>query len=383
MDSSKSSAIGKEVYSKNMQIRIRYWLFGGVAAMAFLWLVNFLFVDSIVPWAWDPVVHDYTIPPGTYRMRSEGNGTTHIQDHGIIGNISEKTNKIVIWGDSYVEALQVSDKHKMSAQLSGLLSSHGNEAWESVAVARSGRMVADYYFNIPNYEKILSNIRYHVIVVASVKDFLPDEGPSGYNRFISEPELAFVPAQPPQETEQKKRFLEIKTFLNHWQLQFIWNLYRDFFIDDKGHKAIVKELRFTLGETTKKQKATNIQTTPNEKQTEDVFAFAVGKLKEATEKPIIIVYCPLVPRISNGAIDYTDPNQAQADILEKACRAKGIKFVNMNRAFEGFFRKSNRFPRGFANTSPGDGHFNDAGHRLVANSIYDLIKAEDYAFYSN
>lgn len=175
----------------------------------------------------------------------------------------------------------------------------------------------------------------------------------------------------------------MKILLNRLHLQFVWNIYQDCLLGHKEQKAILKNLRFNLGQTAREQKSSSEGNKTDMIFLENTFNFVIAKLTEATDKHIIIVYCPTSPKIKNGQINYDDPDQSKIAVLEKICHEKGVKFVNMGPSFQDFFEKTTRFPRGFANTVPGEGHFNRDGHHLVASAIHNAIGQNAYAFHSN
>jgi hypothetical protein len=56
--------------------------------------------------------------------------------------------KMILWGDSYVQALQVDDDRKMAQQINRILARDGNPPVFAVGEGQAGQSVADYLFGI-------------------------------------------------------------------------------------------------------------------------------------------------------------------------------------------------------------------------------------------
>jgi hypothetical protein len=126
---------------------------------------------------------------------------------------------------------------------------------------------------------------------------------------------------------------------------------------------------------------------------EDLRRFDISKIerllremRKRTELPVIIVYCPKIPQIEAGTIEYLDPYDWLMKEVKKVCADNNIGFINMTSRFIRFFKETGLFPRGFENTFPSKGHFNRQGHQLIAESIYRHLKASEklkYAIHTN
>ncbi|MCD6578371.1 hypothetical protein J7L48_02745, partial [bacterium] len=118
-------------------------------------------------------------PNIVYKHRSEGIAKTYKGLFGInaIEDITKDSRKkIAVWGDSYVEAHQVNDNKKMPQVITSKLSNKGlGENLICFGVGMSGDSVADYYFDIPKYEQLTKNIISHFIVIANIRDILPNQ----------------------------------------------------------------------------------------------------------------------------------------------------------------------------------------------------------------
>jgi lysophospholipase L1-like esterase len=82
---------------------------------------------------------------------------------------------------------------------------------------------------------------------------------------------------------------------------------------------------------------------------------------------LLILHLPEISRRSSRRIS---PAEVR---LEEACLKAGIPYVS---ARDVLIRARDRFvlSRGFWNTTPGDGHLNETGHRLVAGALWQLLE---------
>jgi len=96
----------------------------------------------------------------------------------------------------------------------------------------------------------------------------------------------------------------------------------------------------------------------------------VGRLRTAYGPNTIVVYAP--------SIDYFG-NPAQPTITESAvhsaCESLGLTFVDTRAAFADSYAKTKQPLSGFWNTSPGKGHWNAAGHSVVASEVVRALGA--------
>lgn len=109
--------------------------------------------------------------------------------------------------------------------------------------------------------------------------------------------------------------------------------------------------------------------------------FALDRLRSASELPILFVYAPATPTLEGGRLVGINPEAALADEFSALCHAKGVGFVSLESAFLDYHAESNRFVTGFHTSRPWQGHYNAAGHRLVAEAIYEWVKAHPHVVY--
>lgn len=104
-------------------------------------------------------------------------------------------------------------------------------------------------------------------------------------------------------------------------------------------------------------------------------AFAL--LRREYGNPIILVYHPYVTIQSDGSITI-DRDERYYDLYVRACENNGLVFLDTGDAFLSAYQADYTLPYGFNNTVFGAGHLNVAGHRILAQEIYQsLLKLQN------
>ena len=334
----------------------KHWILGVLLAFLIIWSISFLFVNTLAIYIWSPDVGRMIRQPGSvYKERSEGWGTSHFGQLDVVGVDDISKNEmptVAIWGNSYVEACQVEQWERMQEVLNGMWRADGIKSLTAFGVGDSGESVSDYYFKIPRYEKTCPTIIAHFIVLAGMQEILPDQS---FERSVFQSKPAYRIIEHNRELEYQR----IKTILGKYRLDFLWLPTRAFIKDTK--------LRFSLGSHKSGLQSTKVA---HEPEPEKAFAFFLNALRHETTKPIIFIYCPSVPTIGDGKVDFKDHDADIVYLFAAECRNNGIGFIDMTQDFCNYYRQTGAFPRGFANSRPSEGHFNANGHRLVAKAIY-------------
>jgi hypothetical protein len=342
-----------------------------VVAFVVVYVIAYCFHNTELLYQWEPALNRFAIKPGTvHRYRSEGWGTSTIGKYDVqeIQDISKaKGPKLVIWGDSNIEAFQIDGDQKVPQVLTGM-ASNGGAPFLAFEVGHSGDCIADYYFSIPKYERLVSDIRAHVIVISGVGDVLPDTSEWPNSLFLSSPTLRLIEGHPFAPRPSMER---IKTYIHGLGFDFLIKLYG---------KVIRLKPQFLPASRKKK--------TPNESEEgtvidsavtnrrKEAWDFLLSRLRAQTKVPIIVVYCPKVPDIRRGKISFDDKHKDLMDAFGAACRSHRIGFVNTEESFVDYFRSTQRFPRGFPNSRLAEGHLNAEGHRLLSARIFQYINQE-------
>ena len=361
----------------SLLLRFKFWVIGFMVSLIFIWIVSYFLVDTLNTQDWDAQVNRYVYTPGMIKKnRSEGWATTYVGKHGVnaIPDITQiESLKVAIWGDSYVEAWSVDDKNKMAQVFTQFCSSKGMDNLVGFGVGKSGDDAADYYFGIPKYESTVSSIIAHFIVFDSISDILPDHD-SARCTFKSTPKYNL------SELKGNPQYQQIKKKFATYELHFIWNLVRT---------AILKlKLRFVPGPVRPSFNVSQskVQSNETKKNMLDAWSFLLEKFRQQTNHPIVFVYAPNIPKLKNGRIEFSDPDDSMINIFASECLNHDIGFINMADDFSIYHKKTGLFPRGFSNTKPAEGHLNAEGHQLVAKAIFNYVqnmKMTANAFYTN
>lgn len=354
-------------------INLKHWILGFLLSFLIIWIISFLFVNTVFHYTWSPETGTWIHPPESiHRHRSEGWATSHFGQWDIIGidDISKiKIPTIAIWGDSHVEAFQIEQREKMQEVLVGKWKDDGINL-TAFGIGQSGESIADYYFKIPRYEKICPAIIAHYIIICDDTEALPDQPSAGHASFQANPDYRII------DINKEPDHMRIRTVLRKYGLDFLWSSAVTVF---KGTK-----LRFFLGP--RKTELLSLEVA-HETQPEKAFSFLLHALTNQTTKPIVFVYCPHVPAIKGGKVHFKDPNADIVSVFARECRRNGIGFIDMTQEFCKYYLETGNFPRGFPNSSSSEGHFNSGGHRLIAKAIHRNVplsmNARFDAFHAN
>ncbi|MDH4408521.1 MAG: hypothetical protein QE273_02765 [Verrucomicrobiales bacterium] len=367
------------------------WLAGGFLSIGAIWMVTAVFSDSVPLEEWSGALGRNTLAPGTtYQERREGWATNHIGEHGLIASRPEDlaaTEKIVIWGDSFVEAFHVEDSAKMHRRLTDLLRQEPRGKGAALAVGERFCSIADYRFRIPDYEAALKDVKLHVIHLYSLEDTFPDQYPGGrISLFLTEPNLHF------EKYDNEFREIEApvspgraRVLIHQYHLQFFSRLRTSL-----TNIARLDGLRFAPGTAQKStadpaaHRAWNRFLDPAWGSAEpplEAWRFLLRELDSTTEAPILFVYAPPTPALLSGDLILENPEKNLANHFSSLCKEQGIGFVSLEEPFLRFLEENGRFAKGFHNSRPWEGHYNADGHRLVAEAINSWIQENRHVVY--
>jgi hypothetical protein len=332
-----------------------------LASCIFAYVVTNMFMDRLTPHEYDPALGKFMYASNTYgRARQEGWATTFVGKHNTFAIRDIDKNelpKIAIWGDSAVEGLQVPDANKMAQQVSAMFARTGRQ-FLGVGIAHSANNLVDYIVDLREYESLIPNIVSHYIVFSNVEDdTLPDRNTGKErSRFVYNGYFRIV------ESDNKRPHQEIHDLLGRLNLRMV-----SYFFGKVSRYRV--QLPWNHREVANK---TDRKTQELSYDKHEAWEFIFGELRKQSTKPITLVYTPSIPHIRRGAIRLKDSSERERDLIIIAgiCRRHNIDFIDLTKNFNDFYLKTMKFPRGFANTFPGRGHFNVHGHRIVAEAIF-------------
>lgn len=98
------------------------------------------------------------------------------------------------------------------------------------------------------------------------------------------------------------------------------------------------------------------------------------QMREAFSGKIIILYHPSISLSKDGSMRLNDTEYYS--VFEEVCQQNGIVFQDVGEAFLQAYEERKEVPYGFNNTTMGEGHLNQNGHKIIAQQLYSLITKE-------
>lgn len=284
----------------------------------------------------------------------EGYSITHINSLGMrnkeitLKQPGEK--RIITLGDSYTMALQVDDNHIFTTLLDKYLNKNiKNHDFNVINAGILGYSPANYIYLSDFYKKTINPD--YVVVQINASDFCRDM--IDKNTFIN--------------TIKQGNTYKLKVnkeFVSENPLKKMFSQLNDFTVFST-FRLSAEKIQEMLA-----MKKTNVENADKIGDYYDLADWSFKNLK-SNYKNLVILYIP--------EIDYTDidkkPLKVEFDI-EKAAKKYNVNLINMRAPFIDYYKKTLQPVNGFNNTKPGDGHLNDAGHKLIAEKLADYFKGK-------
>jgi hypothetical protein len=339
---------------------LRHWLIGLALSLALAWAAGAFFLDTLQPLVFDPQIRRFVAAPGVSRTRSEGWASSGVGEHGIRGLPGGRLPagpKVVFWGDSFVEGVQVDDADRM-AQVFTSLSRDAGLALTGVGIGHGGDTLIDSIFRVTDYAPVLHPVALHVFVLGRMSDVLPDAPQTCRAAFFT---------GPPARLEQRicppsQRALRLIPWLASLELQGAFSAYR---------RALGLDLRLAPGPVAA---AGPDYPPPTPDGHEAAWDFLNAEILRATGGHALLVYAPSLPRLLEGKVSADDAAARYVAAYARSCAKSGIPFLNLGPALAASIRATGRLPHGFFNSPPGFGHLNEDGHRVAAQAVITYIQ---------
>jgi lysophospholipase L1-like esterase len=317
-------------------------------------------------------------PGATIRWGREGYGATTIGPHGMIVNKPLGDGpRVLFLGDSFTEALQVNDAEKFTE----IAQDEYNRRFPARPVtllnfALSGHSAPQ----IVSDAAALAPVLRPRVVVAQLSRF--DFAPADAKRQL--------PTQPAYLAYRADGAPEIRRHEIAPRPRFVR------FLQDARLFSTLGRLRWRLQSLTGDPAAENgVENSPGGSGSSDLAEyrrltrFLLAELRQIcadNSAALAVLYTPRVPQL-HGARLLTDEKgfgpaaEDERAIFLDACRELGVPVWDTSPRLKEYFARTGQFPNGFANSRPGFGHLNAAGHRVVAEMIVEelsrLIKTEE------
>ncbi|MFN0058326.1 MAG: hypothetical protein ACKVX7_07695 [Planctomycetota bacterium] len=344
------------------------WIGAAFLSLGFVWGFSSLLMDTPLVYVWSAELSRYVVAEGEQRHVSEGIATTRTGKYGVNGipDITRiETPIVALWGDSHVDARQVADDEKMAQAFTRIWNSRSRNPLTGIGIGMGGWSMADIYFHLPTYEKLLPNLRCHCIVLTDIEDFRPDLKQREC-WLSSQPTLHFEPSKwaPPYE-EFKAQLILLRANFVWWLLKDIRENVRLQFQPGPRHRAA----------PTDDGDAARLPT--------DAWEFVVNALRDRATRPIFFLYLPRAPGLQDGKLRTEFADSEAGREFAALCAKAQVSFVDLGPRLIEFARQERRFPRGFPSTFVWHGHLNVDGHRLVAEALADFLEKTPSVIQSN
>jgi lysophospholipase L1-like esterase len=291
---------------------------------------------------------------GLYVQGKEGYGRTLLNELGLRDPsleqqpLQENEHNVLVLGDSYTQAMQVSDEVAFPQHLNDLLS----EDTRVINAGREGASPADY-IALEEYNKTIFQPDV-VVVQLNEADFTRDLLSKGQTFYYEETPQGYTLHENKSvvsSNELAQRFANLQSILNFSVIRVALER--------------VEALRTGKSPTINKVQTTTQQTDG------ELERFVVQELKKAYQNPILLY----IPEMDYFSPDYAQPH-ATEQYLADAARDLGVTFISLRSDFAALYRNRHRTAHGFSNTQPGMGHINPLGHEIAAERLAEVLEPQ-------
>ncbi len=347
---------------------LRQWLIGLFGSWLCVWLLGPWLVNSILVRVHDPVLQLMTLRErDLIRWRSEGWANTLIGPHGLPGwQPNQANDKVVLWGDSQVEGFCVDDADKISNQVIKIASEKMLREIDCLPLGRSGSDAADWELQTPAVERLWHPIA-HVWIVTELTDLMALDYPTA------------------------------TSVVDRWQTEspapVLWakRLHADALFQSIRNLALspttggLRSLRWSVGPLPSQIVTIDSTNETTQREANKYFAQAViDRLLAADLKldhRLLIVYAPATPRILDKIV-FEHPDDAAWEAMSLLIQTNSIAVIDMRQVFIDHWSNKGELARGFNNGTPGFGHLNSIGNRLIATAIVEYLQGDEARYHA-
>lgn len=113
----------------------------------------------------------------------------------------------------------------------------------------------------------------------------------------------------------------------------------------------------------------------NEEEYRTVITDGLSLIRSCFDGPIVFIYHPTTEIQADGTLKLIRSHTLE--IFKEECEHMDIDFIDTGDAFLEHYNRYHELPYGFANTTPGNGHLNEVGHKIMADVIIDYLEEVD------
>lgn len=274
--------------------------------------------------------------PGTIHWRMEGDGISHWKEHGLrqTGNDASSGPRVLLLGDSFVEARQVDDAQTFASLSERELAARG-QALRILNAGKGGRSVADYVWLAPALKDQFAPD--WTVIAVQDSDWEEEAWRDSMPHFAnSAAGLTVLPGRPPGTPSHLDLFRPLRYLVR----------YR------------AKELAQRWAQEPLLFRATDCKIGPIRPRYPLSEEFAL--LRRAFPGGLSLLYFP--------RFDATRARPTSSRVerqLQALCLQHGVQFLNVGDQFP-WILSQGQAPQGFPNTAYGEGHYNTYGHIMVS-----------------
>ncbi len=355
------------------------WIASFLLAGYAVFVLHDLLVNNLPPHAFDAELQRTVLAPGfEWRRESEGYGSTRVGKLGILGvpdAAGDPRPKVLIWGDSYVEGMEVSDEERVPQVTTRLWNRNRDRPILALGIGAAGWSLADHYFYLPRYHRVLPRHVLDVFVLSGLGDALPNNPVATRSRFVYRGEFELVADREVRVSAESTRR---QALLHSSHLGYPAQLLRRI-LDGRAFEG----LRFAPGPVAPAPPEVS-SSDDSPEFVREAFDWLLTRLAGRTTQPALVLLMPNdTPQIEDGRVVTTARREKHEEEFRKACRRAGLDFRSLRKPFNRAYLEEGVLPRGFANSLPGQGHLNAVGHRILAEAIVDYLKEHEDAILQN
>lgn len=287
---------------------------------------------------------------GVYVNGQEGFGISRIYEDGAVaarfpskGESPGVKKRILFLGDSFTEALQVSDRTKYFDQVERQL----GDGVETYNAGRSSASPA-YYMYLADFYK--DRVRPDYVVIQLSENDLRDMKNLNSNFHV----------------EREKGTFRVKFDSGFNSSNVIASRFNDFYslLELSVVRVAAEQLQKLHGDNSKGKDA---EDTPDPQGDLALTRWTLSELKRQYPNRILL-FLPTIDfqKIATGEGYFEGLVTDSANML-------GIDVINMREPFTKAYQHDHVMPYGFANTQYGKGHMNNVGHDLTAKMLADYF----------
>lgn len=308
----------------------------------------------------------------------EGFGVTHYLSNGEVATPYQTGASVVVLGDSFTEALQVSNKEKYVSVAETIL--HERDIRTNLHnLGGPGRNIADYVYIAPVIKQLYSPKI--VVIQITASDFEESLDSSRPNYFVHDGSSLKFEHNDDYFTfnlgiQNILRSSGIGSLLVYKLTPSVKKLRQKLAAkpQDIGRKLSPaednKEVPFS--QATEAQDAKNQFSMENDRQARDIEV-SIAILRESyPDSHMVFLVIPSVPLLQNDYIKWD--NEVDDNIVAKIRNLSGLDVIYPKDGFLSLYAFDQKLPRGFFNGLPNAGHLNVDGNYAVGVALADYIE---------